>query len=320
MERPPGRAVRPWRAQVLHLRAGAVATGCDLPGGAAGDLGAGAVPVHGDRGAAVLRLCLSADGLYRDLHVDRAAGRRRPHRPHPARWRSVEPAQVPSQGDQALPVGADCALDRLYLHRLFRADPRSGRRGAQPVAGAVAVVLDAVLRVRHLGQCGLHARAGVQVHVPVCALPERDGGSRYLCRDLRRRPRRAARQPVAQDRSLQGGAWRLRQLQHLRTGVPDRHRYPRRPAVRVHRLRRLHRRLQPGHGQDGLSARPDPVYLGKRDAQGLVRSGIAQAPAASARHHLFRDLGGAAGRLHGVDRAAHAAEGRHHPRPWCARP
>ena len=47
---------------------------------------------------------------------------------------------------------------------------------------------------------------------------------------------------------------RLRRLQHLRAGLPDRHRHPQGPAVRVHRLRRVHRRLRPGDGQDGLSA------------------------------------------------------------------
>ena len=36
-------------------------------------------------GPAVVRLRLSADGLHRDVHVDRAQDRRRPHAPHAAR-------------------------------------------------------------------------------------------------------------------------------------------------------------------------------------------------------------------------------------------
>ena len=46
--------------------------------------------------------------------------------------------------------------------------------------GPLAVVLDGVLRIRHLGQRGLHARVGLQVHVPLRPLPERDGRSGHL--------------------------------------------------------------------------------------------------------------------------------------------
>src|SRR5690606_21568620 len=53
VERPAGRAVRPGRAQVLSVRAGAVAAGRGVPGRAAGDQRAGAVPVHGRRRTAV---------------------------------------------------------------------------------------------------------------------------------------------------------------------------------------------------------------------------------------------------------------------------
>ena len=57
---------------------------------------------------------------------------------------------------------------------------------------------------------------------------------------------------------------------HLRAGVPDRHRHPRRPAIRVHRLRRVRGRLRPGDGQDGLSTRPHPLCVGQNAlAQGL---------------------------------------------------
>ena len=36
----------------------------------------------------------------------------------------------------------------------------------------------------------------------------------------------------------------LRRLQPVRAGLPDRHRHPQGPAVRMHRLRRLHRRVR----------------------------------------------------------------------------
>ena len=64
----------------------------------------------------------------------------------------------------------------------------------------VGVVLGPVLRLRHLRQRRLHARAGVQVHVPVRALPERDVRPRHADHQLRRRARRAARLAPAQGR------------------------------------------------------------------------------------------------------------------------
>ena len=67
------------------------------------------------------------------------------------------------------------AVDRLHLRRLLHADPHAGRRGRQRCGfGPWEMVLGAVLRLRHLRQRRLPARAGLQVHVPVRALPERD--------------------------------------------------------------------------------------------------------------------------------------------------
>ena len=80
VERPPGGAVRPRRAQVLHLRPRVLAAGLHLPDGAADHLRALAVPVHRGRRPAVVRLRLPADRLHRDLPVDRAQDRRRPAR------------------------------------------------------------------------------------------------------------------------------------------------------------------------------------------------------------------------------------------------
>ena len=126
MEWPPGRAVRPGRAQVLPVRPGAVAAGRGLPGGAAGDLGAGVVPVHRRGRPVVLRLRLSADRLHRDLHVDRAQGRRRPRGPHPPGRVALVLAQGAVEDHQAFPVDRAGLVDRLDLHRLFRAHPRTG--------------------------------------------------------------------------------------------------------------------------------------------------------------------------------------------------
>ena len=63
---------------------------------------------------------------------------------------------------------------------------------------------------------------------------------------------------VAEVRS--GGTRRLHRLHDVRAGVPDRHRHPQRPAIRMHRLRRMRGCVRRGDGEDGLSARADPVH------------------------------------------------------------
>src|SRR5450830_86773 len=68
-----GRAVRPGGPALLPVRHRAVPAGFHLPDRAAGDLGLVSVPVHGGGRAPVVRLRLPADGVHRDLSVDRAA-------------------------------------------------------------------------------------------------------------------------------------------------------------------------------------------------------------------------------------------------------
>jgi NAD-dependent dihydropyrimidine dehydrogenase PreA subunit len=59
--------------------------------------------------------------------------------------------------------------------------------------GPVGNLLGAVLRLCHLRQRRLHARAGLQVHVPLRALPERHVRQGHADHQLRHRARRAAR-------------------------------------------------------------------------------------------------------------------------------
>ena len=58
--------------------------------------------------------------------------------------------------------------------------------------GRLGVLLDPLLRLRDLRQRRLHARAGLQVHVPVRALSERDVRQGHPGHHLRSRARRAA--------------------------------------------------------------------------------------------------------------------------------
>ena len=169
---------------------------------AADHLGALAVPVHRGRRPPVVRLRLPADRLHRDLHVDRAQDRRRP------RWRACKLDGEPLSARKARHEGAEARrLDRARA--VDRASPSSAtsRRSATSRievlacrTRAVGNVLDPVLRLRHLRQRRLDARAGVQVHVPVRALPERDVRPDTLVITYDRGARRAARRAQPQGR------------------------------------------------------------------------------------------------------------------------
>jgi hypothetical protein len=69
-------------------------------------------------------------------------------------------------------------------------------------------------------------------------------------------------------------AGRLRRLHDLRAGLPDGHRHPQWPAVRVHRLRRVHRRLQRGDGQARLRTWPDPLHHAERHRRQARRASL----------------------------------------------
>jgi polyferredoxin len=68
-----------------------------------------------------------------------------------------------------------------------------GLECCSPVMGPWETFWSRLLRLRHLRQCRLHARAGLQIHVPLRPLPERDVRQGHPDRDLRHATRRAAR-------------------------------------------------------------------------------------------------------------------------------
>ena len=187
-----------------------------------------------------------------------------------------------AQGGQARALDRVRAVDRLHLRRLLHADPRRWRPKRARWPSARGKRSGSVLRLRHLRQRRLHARAGVQVHVPVRALPERDvrPDTLIITYDAARGEPRGARARKADRAGRRPG--RLHRLQPVRAGLPDRHRHPQRPAVRVHRLRRLHRRLRQRHGQDGLPARADPLLDRERRCSAAGRGAQMLAPRAAA--------------------------------------
>jgi hypothetical protein len=130
--------------------------------------------------------------------------------------------------------------------------------------------------------------------------------------DERRGEPRGARRKGADHRGQ--GPRRLRRLHAVRAGLPDRHRHPQGAAVRVHRLRRLHRRLRRGHGQGRLSEGPDPLRHAERPRRATEAR---RAPA----HPRLRCTARAAGRgLRLCDHASQRRRRRRTARPQRALP
>jgi len=193
LERSPGDPAPSGRAQVLHLRRDFLAAGRHLPGRPADRLGLCAVPGHRRGRPAVLRLRLPADRLHADFHVDGKLDRRRPQRPDQARQGTARRPQAAHQGQQARALAALFAMDRLHAGRLLHAGRRADQQRPHRQPRPLGDLLDILLRRLHLPVCRLHARAGVQVHVPLRPLPERDVRPGYADHHLRPGTRRNAR-------------------------------------------------------------------------------------------------------------------------------
>jgi hypothetical protein len=166
-----------------------------------------AVPVHRGGRAAVVRLRLPADGVHRDLHVDRAQDRRRPR---PRMKLDKAPGRPgnrlgASGGKQAAWIAI--ALWTGFTFVGYFTPIRTLAAAGRPGLWALGDLLGAVLRLRHLRQRRLHARAGVQVHVPVRALPERHVRQGHADHHLRHRARRAARLALKKADPKASWAW-----------------------------------------------------------------------------------------------------------------
>ena len=314
------RLARSGRPALLRLQPHPLPAGRDLPHGHPHHLRDGAVFVHRRRGPPVVRLRLPANRLYRDLHVDGAPGRRRAQRPHETGRRPHVRPQTGPQARQTGPVDCLCAVVRHHPRGLLHAHPRAagqpGARHARPLGN----LLGLFLRLRHLRQRRAHARASLQIHVPLRALSKRHVRQRHPHRHLRRRPWRAARRTRQKSRLQGAGPGRMHQLHPVRASLPRGHRHPQRPAIRMHQLRRLHRRLRQRDGQDGLPARPHPLLHRKRRGQRLEPPAAAAPRAAPARAGLHRHPGRRHHRAARQHCAAHPVQSGHRARPRRARP
>lgn len=171
---PASGALPHHRTQVLHLWHGVLAAGCDLPGRTVGDFRLRAVPGDCRGRSSILRLRLPADGLHRNTDVDRTQDRGRTPGANEARRTTDVCAQVSPQVHQTFAMAACGPVDRSHLRRLFHADQGTARRNRLFRTGALGGFLDIFLHGLPLPDGRFPARAGLQVHVPVCAFPGGD--------------------------------------------------------------------------------------------------------------------------------------------------
>jgi ferredoxin len=161
---------------------------------------------------------------------------------------------------QALRVDRHRDVDRLHLRGLLHAGARTGHGLPADADGFVGSVLGFLLRLRHLRQRRLHARAGLQVHVPLRALPERHVRPRHAHRQLRHRnaaSRAAPRRKGPDPRTLGLGDCIDCGLcvQVCPTGIDIRE------GLQYECIGcGLRRCLRRRHGQDGLPAAADPLH------------------------------------------------------------
>ncbi|WYX21763.1 4Fe-4S binding protein [Achromobacter xylosoxidans] len=112
---------------------------------------------------------------------------------------------------------------------------RTGPRAVRAAAWAVAMVLDALgfYGFATWGNAGFMRESVCKYMRPYARFQSvMVDPDTFVHRDKRRGD--WARRPLAQGRPQGRGAGRLRRLQPVRAGVPDRHRHPRRAAIHVH--------------------------------------------------------------------------------------
>ncbi len=210
-----------------------------------------------------MRISLSADGVDGPVLRRRALGRGRPARADAKRRgaRHQEAAAVRRNHAEAFDLADDRVVDRWRLGALFQrcADPGAA---AGHVPGADAgLYLDRNLDGDDLPSGRVHARTGVRLHVSVAA--HSGGADRRMGaqRHLQIRPRRSTHlaeegQRFARARPERRG---LHRLPSMRRGVPDRHRYPRWRATRLHPVRPVYRCLRHRDEEDRPGNPPDRI-------------------------------------------------------------
>ena len=249
VERPAGGAVRPGRAQVLHLRPGAVAAGLHLPDGDADH-----------RGASLFLFTVVAGRLWcgytcpqtvyteifmwieRQIEGDRGAT-------HEARQGADVGAQAGAARAPSTPRGSRSRCGPASPSSATSRRSAGSRSTSQPSPSAAG----RLFWILFYGFATYGNAGWLREQVCIYMCPYARFQSAMFDKDTlivsydRAAANRAV--PAARNRPRRTEPGRLRRLQAVRAGVPDRHRHPRRPAIRMHRLRRLHRCLRRRDGQ-----------------------------------------------------------------------
>ena len=160
---------------------------------------------------------------------------------------------------EAFDLADDRLVDRRRLGALFQRCADAGEAACDLPGADAGLYLDRNPDRDDLCARRLHARAGLRLYVPVAAHP--GGADRRMGaqRHLQIRPRRAAHLAEEGERVARAGrsGRRLHRLLSMRRGLPDRHRYPRRRAARLHPVRPVHRCLRHRDEEDRPGNPPD---------------------------------------------------------------
>ena len=258
------------RAPLLHLRRRPPSAGRDLPRRPPDHLGARPVPLHRRGRAPLVRLRLPADRLHRDLHVGGASLRGRPAGADQAR-----PGALVRDQDRCKRGGKQLVwlAIGLWTGFTFVAYFTPAKALAAEVAslgvGPWETFWMLFYGLATYGNAGYMREQVCKYMCPYARFQSAMFDRDTLIISYDAAARRAARLAPPRRRSGERRQGRLHRLHPVRPGLPDRHRHQEGPAVRVHRLRRLHRRLRRGDGQDGLAPGPDPLRHPERHGEAL---------------------------------------------------
>ena len=154
-------------------------------------------------------------------------------------------------------------LDRGRVDHVFRRRADIGARFLVWRGGARCVCDGRHIDRNNLHLRRFHARTAVHLYVPVAANPDCDDGRKVVARDLQGMAWGKARQ-FEGGASRSGCIRRLYRLQPMCRCLPDRYRYSRRAADRLHHLRIVYRRLRQCHGANRQAARTNQLlHIGR---------------------------------------------------------
>ena len=230
-----GRAGRSGQSPLLHVRHRDLAARILLCRGPSGHGGHRPVSRHLRGRTGLVRLCLPADGLDRCVPARRPVRRWRPQRAHASRQGAMDGAKNGPAAVQVEHLSVHRLLDRRCLDHVFCRCAYPGGRLLDRPGRLRCLCLGRDPDRNNLRLRRVHARAGMHLHVPLAAHPDRDDGRKFTDRDLQGLARRTAWEPE-KGRSPSRQLWRLRRLQSMRRGLPDRDRYSRGAADRLHYL------------------------------------------------------------------------------------